>query len=1042
MTRAPGNLDFNDLMSIFKMMGPLTDSLRFPYDYTYNGDIKNFVLRACIAPHSRGCLSAKALRDLFVKNVAGAGAVGDGRVTYTGESQQSKANGKKGTDTPPRKYFDAYPFKFHSTINDNSSNNDVDDPSVLKVMPQRKGSTQPIVIKMSAALDIGSYANRLDSCKVSYLLIDSPLIHPTVGRSADVETFMNFIPTHVMSRCVPYIDVEFKFERPHNEKLAAPGLLKFLVGADTPSEASIADNLMKVGHRLANQQNTRSNDDESATKFDYDYAGMEMFTSPQTLVSPGALSDSKRYKQVLDPFRPFLSLESFEVNEQHTVGFGGYRTATMSIKLHDRSRLSEIGDLIQPEIYTRTTMWVTYGWKHPVEQNNPYATFINGNMLVREEYAISNSSYSFDNSGQVTVTLQLYTTAAHEALKLRISAGVDSKGRESVDKIETRISELVKNISRVANEMGVLSAGSGVNVADIRAYQILNKAVKGEFPDLKSTRVLDDIKKLEKQLSKQKLDKQSINELVKDLTELYASDKGKYDFDKRRKSASDAIVSSRFSQLSYQNEKDPWLPQVGIKEYESHPFTKLVEEYNKEKLNNKASTKGGKFLGQGVCSFAKVISTFLVPQVISAGFDEVQVFFYAFNEKAGMASGTNIGNFPIDVPMFLDQFQQYVQQQGTENLAILDFLKFVIDSQLHDYRGIGYGVRSYYKPYDPKNKDAAIDEKKKDRYHDHLVRTQNSYGPFALPVIETLLETVPISNDEETDLDMLAEMSIDESARNRGKLGAMSPSKKTKRALRLHLYDKQLSPYRSAEIAMSAPNGSAPGHRIVVSSTAAAQEYLSKNPNYKDAKNFMENIGLIVKNSNGVFSFNTKNPDLSKAVTNEQLKTSLSQQVPTLTYGSSCSSIINVGLTTKQDPLLSITQMMKQSGRVNPQQPNGSGPGGFPITVIPGALTMTTIGCPLFKLMQRYFVDLNTGTTADNIYQVSKVTHSFAPGKFETSLTFVWTDAYGRSASYNESVDVLKELAKNIQQDESAKQTNENRKGSRDGKGTAGGANR
>jgi len=56
---------------------------------------------------------------------------------------------------------------------------------------------------------------------------------------------------------------------------------------------------------------------------------------------------------------------------------------------------------------------------------------------------------------------------------------------------------------------------------------------------------------------------------------------------------------------------------------------------------------------------------------------------------------------------------------------------------------------------------------------------------------------------------------------------------------------------------------------------------------------------------------------------------------------------------------------------------------------------MNTLGCPLATMGQKFFIDFGTGTTLDNVYVVTGLSHTFSPGKFETSWTFAFHDAYG-----------------------------------------------
>jgi hypothetical protein len=64
--------------------------------------------------------------------------------------------------------------------------------------------------------------------------------------------------------------------------------------------------------------------------------------------------------------------------------------------------------------------------------------------------------------------------------------------------------------------------------------------------------------------------------------------------------------------------------------------------------------------------------------------------------------------------------------------------------------------------------------------------------------------------------------------------------------------------------------------------------------------------------------------------------------------------------------------------------------------MFPAQLTMTTFGCPIAYLYQQYFIDFGTGTTLDNLYNCTQVSHTIRAGKFETNWTFMFSDGYGK----------------------------------------------
>ena len=74
------------------------------------------------------------------------------------------------------------------------------------------------------------------------------------------------------------------------------------------------------------------------------------------------------------------------------------------------------------------------------------------------------------------------------------------------------------------------------------------------------------------------------------------------------------------------------------------------------------------------------------------------------------------------------------------------------------------------------------------------------------------------------------------------------------------------------------------------------------------------------------------------------------------------------------------------------------------VAIIPCELSVNSLGCNLIDFAQQFFIDFNTGTTADNIYIVNGISHKFEPGSFTTDIKFVPIDAYGKYSSYSDAV--------------------------------------
>ena len=58
-------------------------------------------------------------------------------------------------------------------------------------------------------------------------------------------------------------------------------------------------------------------------------------------------------------------------------------------------------------------------------------------------------------------------------------------------------------------------------------------------------------------------------------------------------------------------------------------------------------------------------------------------------------------------------------------------------------------------------------------------------------------------------------------------------------------------------------------------------------------------------------------------------------------------------------------------------------------------------------MIQYIFLDFETGTTIDNIYNITGIKHTLAPGKFSTSLSLSYGDIYGKYEGIADSLNAL-----------------------------------
>lgn len=875
-----------------------------------------------------------------------------------------------------------------------------------------KSASDNIPFEKISGLDKKDFGER----DMSITVVNSPFVSPLVRDAQKVELFLNFLPSIVLSRCVPYLELEFAFDRGFDKetekKLTTAGMLKFLLGGVEVADGT-PDSVMFKSRSWTEGGSTKSS------------AGMEMFTSPQTLVNMNPVKEGSRYVDVLDPTRPFASLESVAINVAPTKGIMSFKKATAIIKLHDRSRLSELADLIQPTTYTRSTVWLTYGWRHPYEPSadksaETYADFINNNMLTKEAYGVKNAGFSFDAVGQVTITLELFTKSVSELRDLKISDDKNS------------FKTITKEIESLAREIGDLRKKYKLDppglTKEIRGYMILDAAESGQFPtDLKPSEIKESISKLRKSLEAAgRIEKGHVDPLIKALEQLYATEGGKgkedkFKFKEATSNLAKTISYEKFRELS--SGYDPFLifgeknekmkSETGN---DDNPLLKHINAYNTQKdsvSEELIKELKEKNLSKTVCSFGKLFSVFMTNALIQLpAIDEFQIMFYMLNDRCGPASCTNIAEFPIDVPVFMRQYKEVIEAKGTEAMSVEEFVKLAVDAQLNDPRAIPYGFRTagVYKPWNSKEKDPVIQAKMNDLHESLLSSLNGKRGTFQMPQIEVHIESTHEKFKGTDAVDLL------QYYEQPGKRPGSVPSSKDqqsagfsnlKKIVRIHIYDKTANPYKTAA-------------QILRHDSSAGTSYVEIDPDpwvKKKSESTVQVVQNVLKDfakvitATGNTGIQLTNMRIEPDVNNQQVKHMVSKMVPSIIYGMNASAVLEASITSKQDAKLTAAQLLGlNSGRSVIATPAGGGQGGLPLKVIPAALTIRTIGCPLLNYSQLFFCDFNTGTTIDNIYGISGLNHNFSPGKFESSLTMAFYDAYGKYEAAPSVVGKLKSL--------------------------------
>lgn len=856
-----------------------------------------------------------------------------------------------------------------------------------------------------------------DKPGLSILFSNSKRIAQTGRHANAVCLFLNGMPNLEIAKAVPYLNIEFLFGRPPindgNNRLQTPSLLKFLMGADVvPSQTGGSGSVNPYRSlALGNTTTQETSQGRERVQEVYSVAGMEMFTSPQTLVNADEVDrEENRSNPVLDKFRPFLTIRDFEVNIVGTTGLANYKTAKLGFILHDRTRMADIADFIRPDLYGRTELLIEYGWSHPdgerADTDNPYGDLING-MRCKEKYGIRNSSYTFDEQGQVIVDLQLYMRGGIDTSTELISSDEESIGNviREIEELQSLVAELRQRTFRT----------QGVRTREVRGIQILDAAQDAMTHSILSSDLRDELRQFRRTIRDS--DSPNITSLREALDNLFGSEEEMRTAGPRRTrggAAGGAVGRLRTSVLESISRKvsriqgeDPFLIQNYPPTREGGRSRQVAARRRGPEARREEETYLSNFrtsVDAGAkASLASILLHFIgEPLANTHKFDDIQLIFYPFNSYAGYSANLNVGNFEVDLSYFSQEFSRVrLSNVGrSANMNLREFMNFIGQVIVDDPAARSYGLwdeqgafyREVFDGNGATRSTEAVDEvpRLQQRMEDRL-RGITPDGTFRMPQIEFYLECLPekISTRD----------------------GVSADSSSAKSILRLHIYDRHAGAYEGLGSILASSRdgqleavgripGGQTGNTSISSNSAADHAAFIRSA---------ERFGLIEEIPN-------TDPKMYRIVGGpRKLKEFLYRTMPYIIYGAAGSLVKIANVSSQQNPELATINMLR-SFRRSELQPNGELPGGLPMRVIPTELSMQTHGCPLFVYTQQFFVDFQTGTSVDNIYGITGISHRISQGEFTTDIRFAPFDAYGRYDSFMNRVFNARQVLQDIQE--------------------------
>ena len=860
---------------------------------------------------------------------------------------------------------------------------------------------------------------------LSVIVMPNIAFSPAMRHVGQAALFCSGPPTTEMSLCAPYLNLSFIVNTPpvDSNGNTRGNLISFLNNGKI--------NVQHVDYEMINSlpddfdssislkipgltRTTRSGifgdeEEEDLNTSSISRAGMEVFTSPQTLVNMDINKETSG-RRILDPTQPFMSLDSVTVKEyQSGYGLIGFKKATVDFTLHDRSRLAEVSHFIAPASFGNVSAILEFGWSHPNSDpaiGSPWGIFLNS-LRNTSKYRLIKGNYNMDSSGQIKITLEMAATGGEDSKTTHACTGSYVH--------TTLVNSLIREIRtmllrQISSEFGVTE--------EIRDIQYVSSEDSGGTGTLITRGVYDSLRGLKQKLLSGAQCGRSVSDAIGQIQNavenIEGHERGASIVPKRSVASQMASILDNLNpgvrggddyfirDLPIGNtsviEPDvTWRNSLLFASLAARPTDgnggsgygindpQPVDEDGNEVPQEREYTGPG--TGDWV-SLGKVVTRLIGAPLASTGrYDEVQIFFYSFNECAGALAGEPVAYFPIRFSNLLNQITDAIRRNP--NISTNKIQRFVSQH-------VGNGAHQAYGFLDLHQRNAEIQEiveqqaesgsgttsqvdslRSSFNIRDEVSRRMYELGlvvpKFKIPRLKFVFESVPALTFPDG-------------------INGSSKKDRSKTILRIHVSDSNASAHPGNQLILdSLTAGSVPaifnqrnesfgGRGGIVEALASAREAVNDDGD------------RVVREQTNRSSAGNPSDSLSflaAAMERDSVHEYIKSKLPTVQFGTAFSPFKDVSISGMSsgalfDALLSETFR----DRSDPQTDQGSNTGLEEVTVVPVTAKAVGLGNPMFHYGQQFYLDLKTGTTADNIFTVRDVTHTLGPGSFETAVSF------------------------------------------------------
>lgn len=865
------------------------------------------------------------------------------------------------------------------------------------------------------------------------------------NRNSDmINLFFNAIPPLEMSKCVPFINMYII--TPSNAAIDEFNNVTFMrfVKSTNGNRFELDDNI-GVGRSVPVGLETFSSrvvDDKQVT-------GMDIFLSPQVMSNANVRkSASKSDKStmtgntILEPISPYLTLEKVTTN----ISSAGQallqsKTASFTIKLHDRSRLKDVAAFVSPEQFGMTKVFMEYGWSHPegnINSKNDFGRLLNSLRDVGL-YTVSSTSFSLGDGNTVSIDVKLAC----------MGGANDAKNVSAANGLATQMSVLRPVIERAANQYILEKTGQSteqVALKEIRKVMKVNQrklnsgtsmvyhdkflelAAASGFSDASAKASNKDLlnhfrKYLETpedgSLSEDVLSKESIVELLYGKLYGLIETSNSIEVPSQSEILNDTTDDTAKAAIELIALKETWSGLLKTPD----PFLSRTDDLI-NKLYIEDSTAAFVSLG-------KLLMSFVGHSLAASGrCDEVQMFFYPLNNQSGKARVKTTASFPIVSSKLIEVFKRHTRDARKANITIKSLFNLIEKNFISDPKYFAYGladtfsateneVENFKSELKKHNEDleafkkspkylgakapgakeklekqfcANINDRKKqikeankkrmslklDEIYKNDNLDQAVETKFVIPNISMLIETVPA----------LSPVGSGES--DSAMFDLMEKEQGSKHITRVHIYDERAAANSDAKFyqqlieglgIMKISGGSVPADNEKISESGVGSEpiFVKEKLGDQDVNGEKREEEIVVVNS--------------ESITTEDLKDKIKDYFPNVTFGSNNSTVKSLTFQSSTSGDVNNVLLLNSLNNKKSGTPSRSDlVDQEDVRVIPSTVTLNCMGLPVIQRGNQIYIDTGTGTTLDNIYTVTNVTHTIGPGDFSTSLTLTCTN--------------------------------------------------